>query len=373
MSFLIIACSFFVFFILYLIKKGIIKDGSWSVSDSTQSIVKHTTNIEIRTIKKDIKPSQKELEKLRQMLSNKYSLEYLKNNFKKIIHLYDLSLSCNGILFFRRYISNYDEFEFSESEITKLYSFIKYLNKKEKNILENVVNLSEKRRSLKKEYDLEKWREEKFYELDSYQSVFQLINNKSKSEIKYSDLLKCFEWKLKRFKILFRDKYKCQKCNTVSIHNHVHHKYYLKNKLPWDIRDYALITLCENCHLETHRNEKISTFEESKDGLKEVITHFVICSRCNGTGYLLQYSYNQGGVCFKCKGNFLSKSFFEEALKNVRLKKHNSSGKLEKALSFIESITYEEFITITPDIDKYQFSNVPNKREYYNENDDLPF
>ncbi|MDC2385297.1 hypothetical protein PO144_25225, partial [Bacteroides ovatus] len=27
-----------------------------------------------------------------------------------------------------------------------------------------------------------------------------------------------------------------------------------------------------------------------------------VCDRCNGTGYLPQYRYFMGGICFKCHG-----------------------------------------------------------------------
>lgn len=373
MSFLILISSFIVFFILYLINKGAIKDDSWSTVYSIQNRTNRRTHLTSKPIKKDIKVSQEELEKLRKILSNKYSSDYLKKHLNKLIHLYDLSLSNQSILFFRIILSSYDEFEFTENETTKLYNFIRYLNKKNNSFLKETIELNEKPKRLTREYDIEKWREKKFYELDSYQDLFQVINDKPILEIKYSELLQCSEWKIKRFKILFRDKYKCQKCFSKSKHNHVHHKYYLKDKFPWEYEDNALETLCSKCHFETHKKENILRYQENQYGLKEVIPFYEICSRCNGTGHLPQYNYYQNGICFKCNGDTFSDSFFLTALKKAKEKKHDSSRILEEALSFIESITYDEFILTYPDVENYQFNKTKNIREYYNEDDDLPF
>lgn len=37
----------------------------------------------------------------------------------------------------------------------------------------------------------------------------------------------------------------------------IHHKYYVKNKKPWDYEDDALVTLCEDCHKHIHLTSDI--------------------------------------------------------------------------------------------------------------------
>ncbi len=170
----------------------------------------------------------------------------------------------------------------------------------------------------------------------------------------YSDLINTLEWKNRRKIIINRDNNICTKCKTepsefingkpyrktteeekeVTIKNyneseiakkwfarfgryprvaipisiptdkpiilHVHHKYYIKDKLPWDYSDDALITLCHGCHQEIHDVEEIPVYIDEKKNKKMDLTS---CDRCNGSGYLSEFHYYQNGICFKCKGN----------------------------------------------------------------------
>ena len=43
---------------------------------------------------------------------------------------------------------------------------------------------------------------------------------------------------------------------------HIHHKYYQKEKLPWQYPNDALITLCWECHENLHKNTKIPYLNE---------------------------------------------------------------------------------------------------------------
>ena len=159
----------------------------------------------------------------------------------------------------------------------------------------------------------------------------------------YQDKLSTLEWKDKRDKIVCRDKDKCVKCeepkiilygkgyremtqsekderwekisqipdlpsiftkerifdHRVPVHLHVHHKYYILNKLPWEYDNDALITLCELCHIEIHQKEKILVYE---DETKSETIDLTVCVNCNGTGYLSHYKYYMNGVCFGCSG-----------------------------------------------------------------------
>ncbi len=106
--------------------------------------------------------------------------------------------------------------------------------------------------------------------------------------IPYTDLLRTTEWKVFREEILKRDKYRCQGegCNNLATDTmsdgkfiafetkvyaefdaetiemvyqdryyqlHVHHKYYIQSKLPWEYKPGELITLCQYCHEKIHR------------------------------------------------------------------------------------------------------------------------
>lgn len=64
----------------------------------------------------------------------------------------------------------------------------------------------------------------------------------------YLEKLKDPRWQKLRLKILERDEWTCQRCFTDQKTLHVHHKYYLPDKDPWDYPEEVLITLCEECH-----------------------------------------------------------------------------------------------------------------------------
>ena len=79
----------------------------------------------------------------------------------------------------------------------------------------------------------------------------------------------------------------------------VHHKLYFENKLPWEYKFTDLVTLCQDCHEEVHRNEIIYTyFDESKSLRKS----YPKCLKCGGTGHLPHYHYWAQGICFGCGG-----------------------------------------------------------------------
>jgi hypothetical protein len=81
---------------------------------------------------------------------------------------------------------------------------------------------------------------------------------------------------------------------------HVHHKYYVQNKNPWEYPDEALVTLCASCHFELHKVERIPVYENINKVRGQYLTP---CTRCNGAGVLPEFSYYQSGICFECNGN----------------------------------------------------------------------
>ena len=70
----------------------------------------------------------------------------------------------------------------------------------------------------------------------------------------YSELLKDPRWQKKRLKILERDKFTCQLCGDKETTLNVHHKYYDKDKKPWEYPDKSLVTLCKDCHITEHES-----------------------------------------------------------------------------------------------------------------------
>ncbi|RYE57117.1 MAG: hypothetical protein EOP48_06525 [Sphingobacteriales bacterium] len=79
----------------------------------------------------------------------------------------------------------------------------------------------------------------------------------------------------------------------------VHHKYYVYNKLPWEYRLDALVSLCQDCHRQIHQTQIIYTYSDSSFTLRKKTTP---CVKCNGTGHLPEYHYFLNGICFECGG-----------------------------------------------------------------------
>jgi len=153
----------------------------------------------------------------------------------------------------------------------------------------------------------------------------ELLELKPKEQINYTDLLNCDEWISKRDIMKERDKNKCTICKTEKsigplysgnnrfyfrkingevktekekIHLEVHHKLYIIGKLPWEYEKEELITVCNPCHKKIHENEEISISNQSKT-TKLLLEN---CDRCGGSGFLNEYYYVEGGICFNCRG-----------------------------------------------------------------------
>jgi hypothetical protein len=153
----------------------------------------------------------------------------------------------------------------------------------------------------------------------------ELVQSKYKSQLEYSHLLETDDWKAKRIEILTRDGNKCTKCGSGKSFGpffsgsnkfygrkigdqpileksqkflEIHHIYYIRNLLPWEYEE-ALITLCTDCHIKTHMEEKIPIYFDYSLTNK-ILTE--ACQRCDGTGFLPEFNYYQGGICFGCRG-----------------------------------------------------------------------
>lgn len=70
----------------------------------------------------------------------------------------------------------------------------------------------------------------------------------------YLQKLKDPRWQQLRLKVFERDEWTCQICYSNESPLIVHHRYYLKDREPWEYPLEALVTLCEECHTEERDN-----------------------------------------------------------------------------------------------------------------------
>ncbi len=66
--------------------------------------------------------------------------------------------------------------------------------------------------------------------------------------MKYADKLRDPRWQKKRMEIFERDNWTCKRCGETEETLMVHHRYYIRNREPWDYDPRALVTLCQTCH-----------------------------------------------------------------------------------------------------------------------------
>lgn len=208
------------------------------------------------------------------------------------------------------------------------------------------------------------WIQSKKRQILQFATIINLLNEKTPDSIGYSDLLNCFEWKFTRFKILVRDKFCCSDCNVKSDKLHVHHKYYIKNALPWEIDYSALISLCASCHTKRHENEEINVFNKVGNQLISTNFYYFRCPRCNGSGYLPQFNHVEGGICFKCRGEVISRTVFNNSLTDIYRNQHayDIAGEYTEFELFMNSISTE-----------FYENWVYEKIDWPVEHEDLPF
>lgn len=134
-------------------------------------------------------------------------------------------------------------------------------------------------------------------------------------QLNYSEQLLCREWMLRRAEILFRDRFRCQRCGCVEYRIgsgtlHIHHRLYILGRAPWEYSDDQLQALCSDCHEQVHATGKVRVYVEvSGELLLRDLRPFY---RCHGAGYFPQWEHIEAGVCFRCRG----KRFEEDASEN---------------------------------------------------------
>ncbi len=192
---------------------------------------------------------------------------------------------------------------------------------------------------------------------------FQLLRTKFDGHIPYEELLLTREWQEKRYEVLKLDNWKCSNCFKVATDSsndnqvhfwwketndiekiakifrtkkeeddvlkkmtiekrralivspvsiipeilpsdkpyflQIHHNYYIKNKLPWEYSNEALITLCNWCHWDFHQNNRVP-FYETEEKLTKL--QYTLCHRCSGSGWFPEFKHVESGICFHCRG-----------------------------------------------------------------------
>jgi 5-methylcytosine-specific restriction endonuclease McrA len=84
----------------------------------------------------------------------------------------------------------------------------------------------------------------------------------TKSE--YAKLLTDPRWNEVRIRILKRDNFTCRSCKASGVRLNVHHKIYVEGKMPWEVPDKFLRSLCDECHAKAHEGRLISSFIRKK-------------------------------------------------------------------------------------------------------------
>ena len=163
-----------------------------------------------------------------------------------------------------------------------------------------------------------------------YRNYAEIENEYGDTKIPYSIILTSSEWKKFRDIIMREQGFFCQICkqkpNYLAWHlkgqypdsniyarpiengaeyscthivMHLHHKYYVYDRLPWQYEKEALQTLCAECHTEVHKNQVIMKYQND---ILENPEPTVNCEKCFGTGHIDKYEYYKAGICFMCDG-----------------------------------------------------------------------
>ena len=102
-------------------------------------------------------------------------------------------------------------------------------------------------------------------------------------------------WQKRRLEIMQRDNFQCSFCGDAKASLNVHHKYYVSGRKPWQYPDWALTTLCQECH-GLHHDSQVDEHFESENGVfpftnwEHVIRNVSTCSSAGGfIGWLRYY------------------------------------------------------------------------------------
>lgn len=114
--------------------------------------------------------------------------------------------------------------------------------------------------------DLESPRDRRRFNGCSCASGETILMANQEARERYRQKLLDPRWQKRRLEILSRDAWTCQICSDSKSTLHVHHRYYLPDKEPWEYCNEALVTLCADCHRE--EGEKSRYVEHFVQSLK---------------------------------------------------------------------------------------------------------
>ena len=73
----------------------------------------------------------------------------------------------------------------------------------------------------------------------------------------YSELLRDPRWQKMRLKKLEASSWACERCRDTATTLNVHHKRYVKGRMPWEYDEQELAVLCEPCHGFEHEDKDL--------------------------------------------------------------------------------------------------------------------
>lgn len=99
------------------------------------------------------------------------------------------------------------------------------------------------------------------------------ITEMQMAKMTYSEQLKHPLWQRKRLEVLNAANFQCGCCGDKEKTLHVHHKQYVKGRLPWEYEASDLEVLCVDCHEAAHVSKAridavIAQFPSHEDGNK---------------------------------------------------------------------------------------------------------
>jgi hypothetical protein len=69
---------------------------------------------------------------------------------------------------------------------------------------------------------------------------------------RYRELLRDPRWQKRRLEKLQAAKWKCERCKNGRSNLQVHHRRYVRGRMPWEYKDAELMVECEGCHALEH-------------------------------------------------------------------------------------------------------------------------
>lgn len=109
----------------------------------------------------------------------------------------------------------------------------------------------------------------------------------------YGDKLRDPRWQRKRLEVMNEANFVCADCGDNSSTLHVHHKFYVKGRDPWEYETRELICLCEPCHQEEHlaRQELAQCAMHANVSTWQMLGYVHGCALISGAVGVLTFEY----------------------------------------------------------------------------------